>query len=81
MSNLAAPSSLVSPENTYIAWVRPNGGVAVKEGAISVDNNLSGELNVVTTSKNFDVFITAEPGSTVTVPSGMEVLHTHVTMN
>lgn len=80
VSHLAAPSSLVPPEAVYIVWVRPNGADAVKEGAIRVNNKLNGELKTVTTSKDFDVFITAEQGPTVPVPSGMEVLHVRVTM-
>lgn len=80
--HLAQPSSLNPPASTYIVWVRPRGGDAVKEGAIGVDKkHLDGELKVVTTSKNFDVFITPEESETVTIPSSMEVLRAHVHMN
>jgi len=60
---------------------RPNGGEAFKQGAIGVDKNLSGELKLETVSKDFDVFITAEQSDSVTSPSSVEVLSTHVSMN
>ena len=78
--NLAAPSSLTPSEGVYVVWVRPNGDTPQKEGAIGLGNNLSGELKAVTTAKDFEVFITAEPGETVTTPSGPEVLKAHVKM-
>jgi len=81
VDHLAKPSSLSPPANSYIVWVRPRDGEAVKQGAIGVDNNLKGELKVVTTSKEFDLFITAEQSDTVTSPSGTEVLKTHVSVS
>lgn len=80
VNNLATPSSLTPAEGVYIVWVRPNGDSPQKEGAIGVGNNLNGQLNAVTTAKNFEVFITAEPGETVTQPSGPEVLKAHIHM-
>ncbi len=78
VNHLAHPSTLTPSENTYIVWVRANGGEAVKQGAIGVDNNLKGELKVVTTSKDFNVFITAEQSDSVVAPSGVRLLQTHV---
>src|SRR4051812_32950125 len=73
VDHLAKPSSLSPPATSYIVWVRPRDGEATKQGAIGVDNDLKGELKVVTTSKEFDVFITAEQSETVTAPSGAEI--------
>ncbi len=78
VNNLAKPSSLTPPENVYIVWVRPHDGTAVKSGAIGVDKTLNGELKVVTVSKNFEVFITAEQSPSVTEPTGTVVLDTNV---
>jgi len=78
VEHLAKPSSLTPPANAYLVWVRPNGGDAVKQGAIGVNNDLKGELKVVTVLKDFDLLITAEQSETVTVPSNVEVLKTHV---
>jgi len=81
VDHLAKPSSLSPPATSYIVWVRPRDGEATKQGAIGVDNDLKGELKVVTTSKEFDVFITAEQSETVTAPSGAEILKTHVSVS
>lgn len=81
VNNLAAPSSLTPSDSVYIVWIEPNGYPAQKEGAIGVGNDLSGELNVVTTAKNFDVFITGEPGASVTQPSGPKVLKAHINLH
>jgi hypothetical protein len=77
---LARPSSLTPSANDYLVWIRPNGGEAFKQGAIGVDKNLSGELKLETVSKDFDVFITAEQSDSVTSPSSVEVLRTHISM-
>ena len=69
------------PANVYIVWVRPGGGDATRQGAIGLDNDLNGELKVVTTLKDFDLFVTAEQSETVTVPSNLEILRTHVSLS
>lgn len=81
VANLAKPVNLTPPANVYILWVRPNGGSAINEGAIRVNNNLDGELKVVTTLKSCDVFITAEQSPTATSPDGINVLQTHISVN
>ncbi len=81
VDHLANPSGLTPSENTYIVWIRPNGADAVKEGAIQVNHNLSGEIKVVTVSKNFEVLITAEQSNSVNVPSNTDVLRAHVSLN
>jgi hypothetical protein len=81
VDHLATPSSLTPSANSYLVWIRPNGGEAFKQGAIGVDKNLSGELKLETVSKDFDVFITAEQSDNVTFPSNVQVLRTHVSMN
>ncbi len=81
VSHLANPSRLTPSANVYVVWVRPSGGDAIRQGSIGVDNNLNGEVKVVTTLKDFDLFITAEQNETVTVPSNVEILRTHVSLS
>uniref|UniRef100_E6QNB6 Anti-sigma-K factor rskA n=1 Tax=mine drainage metagenome TaxID=410659 RepID=E6QNB6_9ZZZZ len=81
VNHLARPSSLTPSASKYLVWIRPNGGDALKQGAIGVNKNLAGELKVETVSKDIDVFITAEQGDNVTVPSSVVVLHTHISTN
>jgi hypothetical protein len=78
VEHLAQPANLTPPENAYVVWIRPSGEEAQKQGALGIDKNLNGELKVITTSKNFDVFITAEQSGSVTVPSGVQILQAHV---
>lgn len=80
VKNLARPSTLTPSGTAYLVWVRPNGGDAVKQGALGVDKGLSGEMHCTTVAKDFDVFVTPEQSSTVTVPSSTEVLRAHVSM-
>lgn len=80
VDHLAKPSNLTPSESVYILWVRPNDGNAMKMGAIGVGGDLKGEVHSTTTSRDFDVLITAEQSEGVTSPSGPEVLHTHVSM-
>ena len=81
VSNLAKPANLAEAANVYILWIRPSGGAAVNEGAIRVNKNLDGELKTATTSKNCDVFITAEQSATATSPQGQELLHANITID
>lgn len=81
VDHLARPSSLTPSANDYLVWIRPNGGEALKQGAIGVDKNLSGELKMETVSKDFEVFITAEQSDGATFPSSVEVLRAHVSTN
>ena len=74
VNNLARPSNLNRSATTYLVWIRPSGGAAVKQGAIGVDKNLKGEMHTVTVAKNCEIFITPEQSGTVTVPSEVEVL-------
>lgn len=78
VKNLAHPYNLTPSENAYVIWVRPSGGEAVRQGALQVDKNLSGELKTVTNSNAFDLFITAEPSENATAPAGTKVLSAHV---
>jgi hypothetical protein len=81
VTHLAKPSDLVPAATVYIVWVQPRGKAAIKKGSIYVDSDLNGEAKVVTTSKNFEVFITPEQSPTVTAPTQAEVMKTHVTVH
>ena len=79
--NLAKPSSLNPSENVYVVWIRTNDGTTQKKGAIRLNNNLDGQLKVATVSKSFDVLVTGEQSTSVTEPTGPEVLQAHVDMD
>src|SRR5579871_4393141 len=70
VEHLATPASLSPPKNTYVVWLRERGGEPTPVGQLRVDKNLNGSFEGVTPSKNFDLFITAEPDPNVRTPTG-----------
>jgi len=80
VKNLALPGSLTPPANDYIVWLEPHSqeGTPVKQGAIGVDGKLNGELKTETTSKSFNILVTAEKSEAVTSPSDTVVLRGHI---
>jgi hypothetical protein len=81
VDHLAKPSTLTPPATTYLVWVRPRGGEAIKQGALGVDNDLRGELKSVTVSKDFDLSVTAEQNENASAPSGPEVLRANINVS
>jgi hypothetical protein len=74
-----APPRLVSPQaSEYIVWIQPPGGQPTNAGILQVGSDRDGELRTLTTHRHFDVFVTAEPTATASIPSGDLVLHTRV---
>lgn len=80
VKNLALPGSLTPPANEYVVWIEPYAehGTPVKQGALGVDGKLNGELKTETSSKNFNIIVTAENSVSVTNPSNTVVLHGHI---
>ena len=76
--HLAKPEMLTPPGSVYVVWFQPNGQPAQNEGQLRVDGNLNGEFKTTTPLKNFDIIVTAEPGPTVTSPTGSEIMRQHV---
>ncbi len=78
VEHLANPADLSPPQNSYIVWLQDKGSGPENEGALKVNGKLEGTFQTVTPLKNFDIFVTGENDSTVTSPSGPEVLRTSV---
>jgi len=74
VKHLAKPESLVPAKTHYVVWVQPTGKEAESVGALRVNDDLNGELEFVTTHREFDIFVTAEDSPRVTSPSGTEVM-------
>jgi hypothetical protein len=61
---------------TYVVWLQPMGNSSPDNiGVLMPDKNLNAELTTMTTQSRFDVFVTPEPSSTQTAPTGQHVLH------
>lgn len=78
VKHLAPPSSLTPPENVYVLWIEPPEQNPRNEGALKVDNNLSGQLQTETSLRRFQVFITAEKQAQLKAPQGPRVLSADV---
>ena len=75
VKHLADPEKLTPPAKNYVVWVR-NGQSAPPQniGALTVDKNLTGTLNTVTSLHSFGIFITAELTGQVQAPTGQPLL-------
>jgi hypothetical protein len=78
MQHLARPENLSPPMATYVVWLQEKGASADNRGQLEINNQLEASFRTVTPLKSFDVFVTAEPESTVKTPSGPEVLRANV---
>jgi hypothetical protein len=78
VKHLAKPENLTPSRSVYIVWVQPRGGTPIKQGQLEVNSNLEGEFKTPTTYRSFEIFVTAEDSSSVTQPTGLEVLRQSV---
>lgn len=74
VKHLAKPEALTPPKSTYVVWIQPNNGSVNKLGDLRVNDKLEGEFKSPVPVANFQIFVTAEDGPTVSQPSGTEVL-------
>lgn len=74
VKHLAKPEALTPPKSTYVVWIQPNNSSVNKLGDLRVNDKLEGEFKSPVPVANFQIFVTAEDGPTVSQPSGTEVL-------
>ncbi len=77
IEHLVPPSTLRPNATTYVVWAQPRmePGDPVQPspealGALELDQNLTGRLDMVTRLIDFEVFVTAEPSAGVATPGG-----------
>jgi hypothetical protein len=78
VDNLAKPSLLTPPANTYVVWLQSEGGQSQNEGTLQVGDNEKGDITLTTTASKFSVFVTAENETHPEHPSNRVVLRTNV---
>ncbi len=78
VKHLARPENLTPSKATYVVWIQPPGSPAIKQGELRVNDNLEAEFKAPTTYKTFQLFVTAENSTAVTIPSGQEVLRQEI---
>jgi hypothetical protein len=78
---LGVPAARETPMGAYPE--RESAGVTTEKGiynigGLKIGKNLDGELETVTPFKSFELFITAEPSTSVTGPNGERILWANV---
>lgn len=74
VKHLAFPERISPGAKVYVVWVQSGGGPPQNVGALTVNQDLSGRLETVTPLVAFQVFVSAEPFPTTTVPQGPRIL-------
>jgi outer membrane protein OmpA-like peptidoglycan-associated protein len=77
-SGLGDPAAHGSDFLTYVLWVVPPGGAAMRAGEVSFDDNRSHSLRVTSSAQAFWLMVTAEPDFAVYEPSSAVVLVSQV---
>ena len=82
VKHLAPPESVNSGATVYVVWVTDveSGAEAHNLGALKVDHDLNGKITAVTNMRSFELYVTAEPSQSSTMPTGNAVLKTNVAM-
>lgn len=78
IKHLAQAKKLHPPQATYVVWLQTPDGRVVNLGQLSIGDNLAGELETVSPFREFRLFVSAEPGPEIWVPSGQTVLATEI---
>ena len=83
VKHLAPPESVNSGATVYVVWVTDveSGAEAHNLGALKVDRDLNGKITAVTNMRSFELYVTAEPSQSTTMPTGSAVLKTNVAMS
>ncbi len=76
VAHLAEPPKLNALATTYLVWAQPaeENTTPVPLGALKLDKNHKGSIEVMTPQKSFQVFVTAEPTPNASAPSGEKLL-------
>jgi hypothetical protein len=78
VDHLAQPDRLTPPKTAYVVWIQGDNKQPENKGQLTVSGDLKGQLTTLTSSRTFDIFITAEDNAQAPAPSGPEVLRTTV---
>ena len=82
LEDLAEPSRLTPPKQSYVVWLITNGNIVknieqVKTSTSLFSHTLKGSFETVSATKPVKIFITAEDNGTVQTPGSMMVLTTN----
>lgn len=76
VQHLANPYKIDPGATTFMVWAKPTAETSRVHplGALTVNKDLSAELNATTPLKNFELFVTAESSSQLQEPQGDRLL-------
>jgi hypothetical protein len=78
IENLKEPEKLDPPGYAYVAWVQNDREAPPQNvGALSLDVDLNGVLKTITPLHEFEFFVTVEPSSDASAPTGPPLFWTH----
>jgi len=82
VKHLAPPENVNAGATVYVVWVTDSeyGAEPHNLGALKVDSDLNGRITAVTNMRSFELFVTAEPSQSTTMPTGTPLLKTNVVM-
>lgn len=69
VSHLARPSKVEADSTVYVVWIQARGGDNQSAGALAVNEDLEGSLDVVTPHQSFKLTVTPEPNAAVALPT------------
>jgi len=83
VKNMAPPEKVATGASTYVVWLKPLTTGNENEqpqnlGALAVNKDQEGELDTMTSYRQFDLFVTAEPQPGSTTPTGEQLLSTTI---
>ena len=83
VKHLAPPENVNPGATVYVVWVTDIewGAEPHNLGALKVDSDLNGKITAVTNMRSFELYVTAEPSQSSTIPTGSAVLKTNVAMS
>lgn len=69
VKHLAPPSKSAPDATVYIVWIQPQDGERQNAGALTVNSNLEGSLDTLTSQRRFTITVTPEANGQVAQPS------------
>jgi len=78
VKHLAPPSRLASDATTYVVWLKAGHDPIRNMGALTIDEDLTGEVEFMTPHEIFRVTVTPESTPTITAPIHAPVFSTNV---
>jgi hypothetical protein len=83
VKHMAPPERVATGASSYVVWLKPlatgnENEVPQNLGALAVNKDQEGALNTVTSYRQFDIFVTAEPEAGSSAPTGEQLLSTTI---